>query len=65
MERIGQHIQDFDTNVVNIVFLCVLFTLTLQYYEMSYGLNIEMHKQVSLHISLFKNLFCFVMCFVM
>lgn len=53
MERIGQHIQDFDANVVNIFFLFVLFTLTLQYYEMSYGLNIEMHKQVSLHISLF------------
>lgn len=25
--------------------LCHLF-LSLQYYEMSYGLNIEMHKQV-------------------
>lgn len=24
---------------------------TLQYYEMSYGLNIEMHKQVSLSLS--------------
>lgn len=26
---------------------CLLFFFFLQYYEMSYGLNIEMHKQVS------------------
>lgn len=28
-----------------------VFSSTLQYYEMSYGLNIEMHKQVCSHIS--------------
>lgn len=29
-----------------ITFLISLFRLLLQYYEMSYGLNVEMHKQV-------------------
>lgn len=28
------------------------FFFMLQYYEMSYGLNVEMHKQVSLYVNL-------------
>lgn len=28
-----------------------MFVCVLQYYEMSYGLNVEMHKQVSLHVA--------------
>jgi len=32
------------------LFTCYLSCL-LQYYEMSYGLNVEMHRQVNVHIS--------------
>lgn len=28
-----------------------MFVCLLQYYEMSYGLNVEMHKQVNIKIS--------------
>ena len=31
--------------------------MMLQYYEMSYGLNVEMHKQVSLFVCLLLRLF--------
>jgi hypothetical protein len=30
----------------------LIFSLSFQYYEMSYGLNVEMHKQVSMFLAL-------------
>ena len=34
----------------------------LQYYEMSYGLNVEMHKQVRLKILLYSNIVYLIHC---
>ena len=49
------------TVMAYVVFECLKCLLALlmmlQYYEMSYGLNVEMHKQVSLFVYLLLRLF--------